>query len=115
VLAVALGADYDPAATPGFVADGHEYDSVAGPERLREVLPSFSGGNVLIAIVGVPFKCPARTRVRCCCDHLVDRGVRDATRIDVISVMETPIAVSLETSVAIVHAPGRTRHRIHGT
>lgn len=58
ILVVALGADYDPAATPGFEEDGYEYYSVAGAERLREVLPSFSGGRVLIAILGVPFKCP---------------------------------------------------------
>jgi sulfide:quinone oxidoreductase len=36
--------------------------------------------------------------------YLVDRGVRDPTRIDVISAVETPIPVSPETSVAIVHA-----------
>ena len=38
ILVVALGADYDPAATPGFVEDGYEYYSVAGAERLGEVL-----------------------------------------------------------------------------
>src|SRR5215211_5705863 len=53
-LVVALGADYDPGATPGFVEDGYEYYSVAGAERLRDVLPSFSGGQVLVAILGVP-------------------------------------------------------------
>jgi sulfide:quinone oxidoreductase len=34
ILVVALGADYDPAATPGVVEDGYEYSSVAGAERL---------------------------------------------------------------------------------
>ena len=34
-LVVALGADYDVAATPGFVEGGFEYYSVAGAERLR--------------------------------------------------------------------------------
>jgi integrase len=69
------------------------------------VLPSFSGGNVLIAILGAPFKCPpARRGAFLLHAYLVDRGVRDATRIDVISAMETPIPVSPETSVAIVHA-----------
>ena len=67
ILVVALGADYDPAATPGFVEDGYEYYSVEGAERLRDALSSFSGGRVLVAILG--FRSSARqhrTRGRCC-------------------------------------------------
>jgi hypothetical protein len=83
------GCGHDPAATPGLVADGHEYYLVAGAERLREVLPSFSGGNLLIAILAVPFKCPPAPHEGALLLHgyLVDRGVRDATRIDVIRAM----------------------------
>jgi len=122
ILVVALGADYDPAATPGFGEDGYEYYSVAGAERLRELLPSFSGGQVVIAILGVPFKCPPAPYEGALLlhDYLVERGVRDATRIDVISPMDSPVPVSRETSAAIVRAlgerdigytPGR---RVHG-
>ncbi|MGZ4142823.1 MAG: FAD-dependent oxidoreductase, partial [Actinomycetota bacterium] len=57
-LVVALGADYDPAATPGFVEGGYEFYSVPGAERLRDVLPTFDGGSILIAVLSVPFKCP---------------------------------------------------------
>src|SRR4051812_767979 len=39
-LVVALGADYDLAATPG-LADANEFYSVAGANRLRAVLPTF--------------------------------------------------------------------------
>ncbi len=108
ILVVALGADYDPAATPGFVEDGYEYYSVAAAERLRDVLPSFSGGNVLIAILGIPFKCPPAPYEGALLlhDYLVDRGVRGATRIDVISPMDSPVPVSRETSEAIVRALG---------
>jgi sulfide:quinone oxidoreductase len=108
ILVVALGADCHPGATPGFVQDGHEYYSVAGAERLRQVLPSFSGGSVLIAILGVPFKCPPAPYEGALLlhDYLVDRGVRNATRIDVISPMESPIPVSRESSEAIVRALG---------
>jgi sulfide:quinone oxidoreductase len=122
ILVVALGADYDPAATPGFEEDGYEYYSVAGAERLRQVLPSFSGGRVMIAILGVPFKCPPAPYEGALLlhDYLVGRGVRDATQIDVISPMDSPVPVSPETSAAIVRAlgerdigytPGR---RVHG-
>jgi len=41
VLVVALGADIDPAATPGLVEGGNEFYSVAGAEALRDVLPRF--------------------------------------------------------------------------
>ena len=44
-LVVALGADYDPAATPGFVEDGYEDYSVAGAERLGEVLGRSPAGG----------------------------------------------------------------------
>ncbi len=106
ILVVALGADYDPGTTPGFTEDGHEYYSIAGAERLREVLPSFSGGNILLAILGVPFKCPPAPYEGALLLHeyLVDRGVRDATQIQVISPMDSPIPVSKDTSEAIVRA-----------
>ncbi len=106
ILVVALGADYDPEATPGFVEDGHEFYSVAGAERLRHVLASFAGGRVLVAVLGVPFKCPPAPYEGALMlhDFLVDRGVRDATRIDVISPMESPIPVSREASEVLVQA-----------
>jgi sulfide:quinone oxidoreductase len=106
ILVVALGADYDYAATPGFVDDGHEYYSVAGAERLHQVLASFSGGRVVIAVLGVPFKCPPAPYEGALLLHeyLVERGVRQGSRINVISPMDSPVPVSPETSEAIVGA-----------
>ena len=43
VLVVALGADYDYEATPGLTEFGDEFYSVAGAQRLAEVLPQFTG------------------------------------------------------------------------
>jgi sulfide:quinone oxidoreductase len=57
-LVVAMGADYDMAATPGFEEDGYEYYSLAGAERLRDALSEFQGGRVLVSVLGQPFKCP---------------------------------------------------------
>src|SRR3984885_2386842 len=37
-VVVALGADYDFAATPGFEQGGHDYYSLTGAERLRDAL-----------------------------------------------------------------------------
>ena len=54
-LAVALGAEYDFAATPGFEEGGFEYYSLAGAERLRDALPQFESGTIVIGILGHPF------------------------------------------------------------
>ena len=56
-LVIALGADYDFAATPG-MADATEFYTLEGATRLGEILPSFTQGHVLIAVGGAPFKCP---------------------------------------------------------
>jgi NADPH-dependent 2,4-dienoyl-CoA reductase/sulfur reductase-like enzyme len=55
VLIVALGADYDLDATPGLAEAGNEFYSVAGAERLAEVLPRFSRGRAIIGVCGAPF------------------------------------------------------------
>ena len=104
LLVVALGADYDPAATPGFVEDGHEYYSVAGAERLRDTLASFTGGRVLIAVLGVPFKCPPAPYEGALLlhDYAVRRGIRGATSIEVMTPMDSPIPPSPQASEAIV-------------
>src|SRR5688500_4660953 len=45
VLVIALGADYDPSATPGLIEGGNEFYSVAGAIRLRDVIPTFAKGR----------------------------------------------------------------------
>src|SRR5262245_20510931 len=104
ILVVALGADYDPAATPGFVHDGHEFYSADGAERLRDALNGFAGGSLIVAILGVPFRCPPAPYEGAVLihDHLVERGVRDATRMHVITPMPSPIPVSPSASEAMV-------------
>src|SRR5438309_10759619 len=106
ILVVALGADYDHAATPGFVEAGFEFYTVAGAQRLFERLETFEGGDVLLAILGVPFKCPPAPYEAAFLlhDHLVAKGVRDATSIELITPMSSPIPVSASTSSAIVDA-----------
>ena len=49
-LVVALGADYDIAATPG-LADANEFYTVSGANRLRDVLPGFSNGHAVVDFV----------------------------------------------------------------
>ena len=83
VLVVALGADYDFDATPGLVEGGNEFYSVAGAERLRELLPVFDRGHAVVGVCGAPFKCPPAPSEAALLLHdlLVRRGVRDACEI----------------------------------
>lgn len=108
VLAVALGADYDFEATPGFEEGGSEYYSVAGAERLRDVLPSFDSGTILIGILGHPFKCPPAPFEGALLlhDHLVERGIRAGAEIRVIGPMAAPVPITKELSKSILDALG---------
>lgn len=56
-LILALGADYDFAATPG-LAEATEFYTVAGSERIAKMLPTFPGGHVIVGLCGAPYKCP---------------------------------------------------------
>ncbi|MGW4352498.1 NAD(P)/FAD-dependent oxidoreductase [Nocardia sp. NPDC004582] len=105
-LVVALGADYDCAATPGFVEDGHEYYSLAGVHRLRRRLDAFAGGTILMSILSVPFKCPPAPYEGALLLHeeLVRRDLRGATRMHVITPMDSPIPVSPSSNDAILAA-----------
>ena len=106
ILVVALGADLDPAATPGMVEEATEYYSAAGAEHVRTVLPEFEGGDVIIGVLGNFFKCPAAPFETALMlhDYLERRGRRSATTIKVISPMSTPIPISPEASAGILDA-----------
>jgi sulfide:quinone oxidoreductase len=85
-LVVALGSDYDLAATPSLAEDGYEFYSVAGASRLREVLPAFSKGPAIVGVSGFPFKCPpAPSECALMLHHyLATRGVRGACEITLV-------------------------------
>jgi len=104
VLVVALGADYDLAATPGLADAGHEFYTVAGAELLRDVLPSFTSGTAIVGVCGAPFKCPpAPSETALLLDELLrERGVRDDVRIQVVIPFGTPVPPSPATSQAIL-------------
>jgi len=100
ILVVALGADYDIAATPGFSEGGFEYYSIPGAERLRDALPAFDGGTILLAILGQPFKCPPAPFEGAFLlhDQLVERGLRERTELRVLAPMSAPVPVTPEVS-----------------
>jgi sulfide:quinone oxidoreductase len=103
VLVIALGADYDIDATPGLAEGGNEFYSVAGAERLAEIIPTFSQGHVVIGVCGAPFKCPPAPS-ECALllhDELTARGVRDACQISFVMPLSRPVPPSPETSEAL--------------
>ncbi len=106
VLVVALGADYDLDATPGLAEGGNEFYSLAGATELRDVLPTFSGGRVVVGVCGAPFKCPPAPS-ECALmlhDHLVKRDIRDACDLKIVIPFGSPVPPSPDTSRALVEA-----------
>lgn len=106
VLVIALGADYDVAATPGLAESGHEFYSVSGAERLAGIIPTITEGRIVIAVAGAPFKCPPAPS-ECALllhDDLVARGVRDACEITFAMALGSPVPPSPETSAALLEA-----------
>jgi sulfide:quinone oxidoreductase len=108
ILAIAMGADYDIDAIPGFAEHGLEYYSVAGAERMWEEIPKFDSGRVLIAIFSRPFKCPPAPFEAALLlhDHFTERGVRDDVEIRVIGPMERPVPITKEVSGEMLKALG---------
>jgi sulfide:quinone oxidoreductase len=105
-LVVALGADYDLDATPGLAEGGNEFYSVAGAERLAELLPSFTRGRAIVGVCGAPFKCPPAPSEAALLLHeyLSARGVRADCEISFVLPLPSPVPPSPETSAALVQA-----------
>jgi sulfide:quinone oxidoreductase len=108
ILAIALGAAYDVAATPGFAEGGHEYYSVDGAERMWDVISGFGGGRIVIAILGHPFKCPPAPFEAAFLlhDHFSERGIRDDVEIRVLGPMAAPVPITPEVSARFLEALG---------
>jgi sulfide:quinone oxidoreductase len=95
-LVVAMGADYDMAATPGFEEGGYEYYSLVGAERLRDALTEFQGGRVLVSVLGQPFKCPPAPFEGSFLlhEHFMQRGIRGAVEMATTFPMQRPVPVT---------------------
>ena len=105
-LVVALGADLDPAATPGLVQGGHEFYTVPGAFAVRDVLDDFAGGDVVIAVASTPFKCPPAPSEAALLLHefLRERGLRERSSISLVMPLPRPIPPSPAASDALLEA-----------
>jgi len=106
IIAVALGADLDPTATPGLVEGGHEFYTVPGAFALRDVLAGFDGGRVIIGVTSTPFKCPPAPSEAALLMHdfLAERGTRDSSDISLVMPFGVPIPPSPAASEALLIA-----------
>jgi sulfide:quinone oxidoreductase len=106
VLVIVLGADLDPAATPGLVEGGHEFYTEAGAFALRDVIANFEGGRVIVGVTRPPFKCPPAPSetVLLMHDSLVARGLRDRSEISLVMPLPIPIPPSPGASEALLAA-----------
>ncbi len=106
ILVVALGADYDFAATPGLADGGVEYYSVPGAARMHDVVTGFESGTILIGILGHPFKCPPAPFEGAFLlhEHFVERGIRDRVEIRVAGPMAAPVPITPEMSQTVLGA-----------
>ena len=106
IMVVALGADLDPAATPGLVEGGNEFYTVPGAFALRDVIARFERGPAIVGVTGKSFKCPPAPSEAALLlhDYLATRGRRAATEITLVMPFGTPIPPSPETSQAILAA-----------
>ena len=92
-LIIALGAEPRPDLVPGFSPAVYTLSDVADAERLGQRIRELQGGRIVIAILGVPYKCPpAPYEAAMMLDDLFRRrGTRSAVRIQTF----TPLPMSL--------------------
>jgi sulfide:quinone oxidoreductase len=116
VLVVALGADLHPDATPGLVEGGYDFYTVASAFALRDVLTSFAGGRVVVAVTSTPFKCPPAPSETALLmdDFLTTRGIRQRSQVALVMPMAVPIPPSPGASEALLAAFAERGIEWHG-
>jgi sulfide:quinone oxidoreductase len=116
VLVVALGADVDPAATPGLVEGGHEFYTNEGAYAARDVIADFAGGRVVVGVTSTPFKCPPAPSETALlvAEYLEERGLREKSEVALVMPMGVPIPPSPEASAALLSAFAERGIEWHG-
>jgi sulfide:quinone oxidoreductase len=95
-LVVALGAMPAPELTPGFVEAAQTPYTLDGASRLRDALREFKGGNIVVAVTGLPYRCPAAPYETAIMIHayLKKRGLREKTDLQMISPEGMPMGTA---------------------
>ena len=100
-LVVATGVTLARDEIPGLREATHDFYSSAGAERLREALRSFEGGNLVVSVPPMPFKCPpAPVEFTLLVEeYLRRRSVRDQTKITYVSPLERVFPIESVTGM----------------
>jgi sulfide:quinone oxidoreductase len=95
-VVVALGAQPDPDAVPGFREAAFDIFSPEGATAFARALTTFRVGRVIVLVAGLPYKCPAAPYEAALLldDELRRRGVRDASTVEVFSPEPAPMPVA---------------------
>jgi sulfide:quinone oxidoreductase len=82
-LVLATGARIVPEEIEHFDTEAHHFYTAEAAQRMREALDAFSGGSIVVAIAGMPYKCPpAPLEVTFLMEaELRQRGLRDRTQV----------------------------------
>jgi len=106
IIVVTLGADLDPAATPGLVEAGHELYTTQGAFAVRDVLARFGGGRVIVGVTSTPFRCPPAPSETALLlhDFLTERGLRSQSAISLVMPLGAPLPPSPPASRALLAA-----------
>ncbi len=96
VLVVALGAEPDRDAVPGYREAALDFFSPEGAAACARELDTFAGGRVVVAVAALPYKCPAAPFEAALLldDELRRRGLRKRCEIDVYSPEPAPMPVA---------------------
>lgn len=95
-IVVALGAEPDPAAVPGYAEAATDFFSPDGAAAFSRALRDFRGGRVLVVVAALPYKCPAAPYEAALLidDELRRRGIREASQVEVYSPEPAPMPVA---------------------
>ncbi len=95
-LVVALGAEPDRGAVPGYQDAALDFFSPDGAAACARALDTFRGGRVAVVVAALPYKCPAAPYEAALLldDALRSRGIRGNSEIDVYSPEPAPMPVA---------------------
>jgi len=94
-LVIALGADYSPASTPGFLQYAKNLYTESGCAEIRDQLRSVTSGTITILVCGLPFKCPPAPYESSMIidDILRKKGVRENVRLQIVTPEPHPLTI----------------------
>jgi len=94
-LVIALGADYSPGSTPGFLKYATNLYTESGCAEIRDKLRSVTSGIITILVCGLPFKCPpAPYEASMIIDDILrKKGVRENVRLQIVTPEPQPLTI----------------------